>query len=263
MEDTLTIQNNNSLYLRVVTALVGIPITLWLIYADFSIFFVGMLLILIGLVREISRMTFKSEMTIYPYVFVILPVFAFIFPKYLDLAFAFLGVLNVIGLIINRKALKPYLWSQGASIYVTTSILSLCLMSYQKKCDLIFLSLLIVWLADSGAYLIGSKVKGPKLAPKISPSKTWSGFVGGSIVALLGAMIFNHFSNIQSYFSYNFYLSIVILIIASHGGDLLESLFKRRFSVKDTGTIIPGHGGLLDRLDSILLVALIVPFLLK
>ena len=114
--------------------------------------------------------------------------------------------------------------------------------------------LCIVWGSDIGAYLLGRFIGGPKLAPAISPGKTWSGASGGLIGALLGGLL------VATCFSTVFSPASVIVLalglgVVSQAGDLLESGLKRHFGVKDSGRIIPGHGGLLDRLDSLLAVA--------
>lgn len=113
--------------------------------------------------------------------------------------------------------------------------------------------LLIVWSTDSGAYLIGRKIGKTKLAPQISPNKTWEGSVGGTLVAIVVGIIFSatamiHYGLITTVFMTMF------LSIAGQLGDLIESSLKRFYGVKDSGKILPGHGGILDRFDSLLLV---------
>ncbi len=127
-----------------------------------------------------------------------------------------------------------------------------------------FLTLLfIVWASDSFAYLFGRLIGGPKLAPAISPKKTWAGFVGSSLgagaIAALMASPWVVINGVQpalaaplSYFALGAFLGMVGQV-----GDLLVSYFKRLYGVKDTGTLIPGHGGILDRIDALLLVALV------
>lgn len=117
--------------------------------------------------------------------------------------------------------------------------------------DVLFL-LCVVWSSDIGAYMVGRLVGGPKLAPAISPGKTISGAVGGLAAAMLVGAIAARIDNGDPT------ASIVIaafLGVVSQAGDLLESAVKRHFGVKDSGNLIPGHGGLLDRLDAVLTVA--------
>jgi len=114
--------------------------------------------------------------------------------------------------------------------------------------------LAIVWGSDIGAYMVGRLAGGPKLAPAISPGKTWSGAAGGLVsAALAGLVVATCFS---SGFSPSHVMELAIVLgFVSQAGDLLESMLKRRFGVKDSGGIIPGHGGLLDRVDALLAVA--------
>lgn len=113
--------------------------------------------------------------------------------------------------------------------------------------------LLTVWSTDSGAYLVGRKIGKTKLAPQISPNKTWEGSIGGTIVAIIVGIIFSvtgliHFGILATI------LMTLFLSIAGQLGDLVESSLKRYYGVKDSGRILPGHGGILDRFDSLLLV---------
>jgi phosphatidate cytidylyltransferase len=114
--------------------------------------------------------------------------------------------------------------------------------------------LAIIWASDIGAYMVGRLVGGPKLAPAISPGKTWSGAIGGLASAALAGLGVAAWLSSGSSISYVIGLGIVLGII-SQAGDLLESALKRHFGVKDSGRIIPGHGGLFDRLDALLAVA--------
>ncbi|MGC6429973.1 MAG: phosphatidate cytidylyltransferase [Jejuia sp.] len=109
---------------------------------------------------------------------------------------------------------------------------------------------ILVWVNDSFAYLIGKNFGRQKLFEKISPKKTVEGFLGGLLFACITSYFISHFTNTLN-FTYWLYLSILITIFGTFG-DLIESKFKRQANVKDSGNIMPGHGGLLDRLDSII-----------
>jgi phosphatidate cytidylyltransferase len=111
---------------------------------------------------------------------------------------------------------------------------------------------LVVVAADVGAYFGGSYFKGPKLSPKLSPNKTWSGFFSGLIFAVILGGVATSF--IFNSFFFGLLMAIPVVLL-SVGGDLLESGLKRQLEVKDTGDLLPGHGGLLDRLDSLMLAA--------
>ncbi len=114
-------------------------------------------------------------------------------------------------------------------------------------------SLFILWASDTGAYFAGVKFGRTKLFERISPKKTWEGALGGTILAFIFAVIMA--SNFNEIEDWQWLCIASIIVIAGTYGDLMESLFKRSIDIKDSGTIIPGHGGFLDRFDGLLLAA--------
>ncbi len=115
----------------------------------------------------------------------------------------------------------------------------------------------ITWSADIAAFAVGNVLKGPKLWPRFSPNKTWSGFFGGLAAAMLtGALM-----AAQSRFQLNLAAAALVGLaggLATMAGDLWESMLKRRFGVKDSGALIPGHGGLLDRVDGLMFAVVVI-----
>ena len=105
----------------------------------------------------------------------------------------------------------------------------------------------VVWTTDIVAYFVGRAVGGPKLMPQVSPKKTWSGALGGTIAAVVAAVIVAKTAALMGLFAIA--MLAVVLSVFAQGGDLLESFLKRRFGAKDSSHLIPGHGGLMDRLD--------------
>jgi phosphatidate cytidylyltransferase len=116
-------------------------------------------------------------------------------------------------------------------------------------------TLILVWIADTGAYLAGRAFGKRKLAPKISPGKTWEGVAGGAVGTLIYAMICGVFfpdlgGRVEGMIWVPFLAGVLALFAFSVVGDLLESALKRQAGVKDSGRLLPGHGGVLDRIDS-------------
>ncbi|SAJ28290.1 CDP-diglyceride synthase [Enterobacter cloacae] len=110
--------------------------------------------------------------------------------------------------------------------------------------------MILVWGADSGAYMFGKLFGKHKLAPKVSPGKTWQGFIGGLFTAAIISWGYGVWANLEVAPSTLLVCSI-FAALASVLGDLTESMFKREAGIKDSGHLIPGHGGILDRIDSL------------
>lgn len=123
--------------------------------------------------------------------------------------------------------------------------------------DLIIGSMLILWASDTGAYFAGVKFGKRKLFKRVSPKKSWEGSVGGLLIALAMTYTVSNFSNTLSMKDW-LIIGFIIVIMGTYG-DLVESLFKRSIEIKDSGSLIPGHGGFMDRFDGLLLAA---PFII-
>ncbi|WP_116963518.1 phosphatidate cytidylyltransferase [Fastidiosibacter lacustris] len=151
---------------------------------------------------------------------------------------------------IPFKAISPGARYAMGFLVIVPMWISLSLL-HQQKPALLLLMMLVVTLADSGAYFVGRQYGKKKLAPIISPKKTVEGFVGGfvfgGLAGVICALVISH-----SHFEQTILiiLSFAIVIVALLG-DLFESMIKRECGVKDSGTILPGHGGILDRMDSL------------
>ena len=157
--------------------------------------------------------------------------------------------LGVLGIVVNGK-----IWAAGGVVYALAPTIALAQIRIESQgLSLIILIFVIVWGTDIGAYFAGRAIGGPKLAPAISPKKTWSGFFGGLIAAIVGSLILIEYSESLSLFMP--VLVVGFLSVASQIGDLFESWIKRRFDVKDSGQLIPGHGGIMDRVDGLIVAA--------
>ncbi|PCS00590.1 phosphatidate cytidylyltransferase [Lactococcus fujiensis] len=126
----------------------------------------------------------------------------------------------------------------------------------QSGIAIVFLALFIVWSTDIGAYFIGKSVGKNKLIPSVSPNKTIEGSLGGILCAVVVAVImyFLYSTNLPQIGYFKLILFTIIFSIVGQIGDLVESSIKRHFGVKDSGKILPGHGGILDRFDSLIFV---------
>jgi len=112
---------------------------------------------------------------------------------------------------------------------------------------------MILWATDSGAYFAGKYLGKHKFFERISPKKTWEGFFGGAALGLLAAFIVSKY--VTSFSTLDWLITAVIIIITGSLGDLVESLFKRSINKKDSGSLLPGHGGVLDRFDGLFIAA--------
>lgn len=119
---------------------------------------------------------------------------------------------------------------------------------------LVFFLLLVVWLGDAGAYYVGKNFGSHRLSPRISPKKSVEGLIGGVITSTIAAVVI-HFTFFPKFPLIHATIAGAVLALAGVVGDLAESMWKRSAAVKDSGTLIPGHGGFLDRFDSIFFTA--------
>ncbi len=249
----------SNLYLRTVTALIGIPIIIFSIWLGKPYFDCLAITTLFFLIREWSRMSQNTYFAPLPYILSCLMLYSLYGGLSALKTLKYSGIIVLAATLlslIQKKDLKNYIVHVLGSFYIIASIILLIHLVHEGLEFFFLWLLIIVWSADSGAYFVGRTFGGPKLAPVISPNKTWSGFIGGLITATLAGVLFGpYLQDIYPTFKSMVIISF-ILGIFSHMGDLLESLTKRFFNVKDSGKLIPGHGGVLDRLDSILLVAL-------
>ncbi len=161
--------------------------------------------------------------------------------------FLALGLIIGAWFFLGAVTRKPQL--AGGILYVGLPILALQLLRAHPDGFAITLwTMAIVWACDSGAYFAGRAIGGPKLAPAISPNKTWSGFFGGLVAATAFTLIFI-WLNLEIRAGLGMLVLAPFLAALAQFGDLFESHLKRVAGVKDSGNLLPGHGGLLDRLD--------------
>ncbi len=154
--------------------------------------------------------------------------------------------------IQQQKQLSIYKLLLGVVVLLAAYLaIHWLLQNYNQQRIMLLLLVIIVWVTDSGAYLVGKAIGRHKFSKVISPGKTWQGVAGGLFfAALYGFFIARYFVDNDQRMT--FFLLVVLSAWISVFGDLLESLIKRQAGIKDSGTILPGHGGILDRIDSLL-----------
>jgi phosphatidate cytidylyltransferase len=160
--------------------------------------------------------------------------------------FSIAAVLAILSGLVARR-----LTMFGGFLYIAVPAFALIVLNWVYF-PLVYWVMVITWSTDICAYFAGRSIGGPKLAPRISPNKTWAGLIGGMAGAAVFGYIVAHLLELGAPF---LYIGAAMGAI-SQGGDLYESWIKRRAGVKDSGTILPGHGGVLDRLDGLLPVVL-------
>lgn len=170
----------------------------------------------------------------------------------------FLPVLaaSLLILAIAKGQFSARLWLASGPIYASGALVPpIVLRLHPSDGGVAILWLfLCVWMSDIGAFFVGRKLGGPKLWPRVSPKKTWSGFVGGLFIgafAAIGVVLWARTIWGPVWLDGWVLIGVSIMaVLAAVAGDLFESAVKRRFGVKDSGSILPGHGGVMDRLDS-------------
>lgn len=264
--------------IRIATGLVLIAlVVLWLFFADFAIFTMGALFIYMVAAYEMGPLLkFKSRIpfivvaaTAATAMFALAPPGNYIeqgipgYMKYLVVAalpFWFFSVFlvksypantkwhenKIINCIVGLLMLLPFL--QGLLIMRATNFST----NYNEGAYLVLCVMALVWAADSGAYFTGRSIGKTKLMPEVSPKKTYEGLYGGLVLAIVVMYLAKHYSlySIYGQDELAFLAAAFGAIIFSVFGDLMESMLKRLVGIKDSGKIFPGHGGMLDRIDS-------------
>jgi phosphatidate cytidylyltransferase len=250
---------------RVITALWGIPlviIAIWFSRPEYTFPLFTIIAAVFGLlaVLELYRMTGVSKAlplvvfgSVATVLFIAYPhcTFRFVLPVLLTLTIAFS---LVILLFIRQKegVFARWAWMVGGILYVGWLLGLLVTLRLDAGRDWVFLALFATFGSDTAAYFIGKAIGRHKLAPHISPGKTWEGAIAGIIGGIIIGLLFTLDTPLQ--LPLNYWQAILLgLLISVFGqlGDLAESLLKRNAGVKDSGSLMPGHGGLLDRMDSV------------
>ena len=242
--------------LRVISALVLAPVALALTYAGGLAFDLLVLAAAVAMAHEWNGICNKGAAV--PGAVLIAAAVATVglaAAGRLDLALGSVPLFAILCLIVARLGHGEGAWSFAGVVYVTVPCITIVWLRADPDLGLVTILwlLAVVWATDIFAYAAGRGIGGPKLAPRISPKKTWAGLGGGMLgAAAVGgvAAVILEGPGILALAAVSGGLAIVAQL-----GDLWESLAKRRFGVKDSGTLIPGHGGVLDRLDGFMAAA--------
>lgn len=271
---------HSNLFLRIISALVLAPIVLGSIwygrdfYLDYSIPLYTILLAVFGtgLAWEWSQMFDKkvTTNTLLMAMFACLCAFLTELNPAVALWFAVLGTT-----IVFYKSGSRLLYSMGL-LYVCIPLISLGYIYYVNETisrEIVLWLFFVVWATDIGGYVVGKTIGGPKIAPKISAKKTWSGLIGAVLFAMGVAYVFALYINVNNILplssgisfeqlEYVLIGSAGVLAVVAQIGDFFESYIKRSLNLKDSSNIIPGHGGLFDRVDGLLFASVLTALII-
>ncbi|HVX77328.1 MAG TPA: phosphatidate cytidylyltransferase [Bradyrhizobium sp.] len=243
----IAVKDRRNLVMRIIAALVLAPAAILIAYLGGWIWAALVMLAAIGLYAEwlaIIGMTGRWQVMAAGIVALILIGWLIGQGRFEALLITLaLGLVAVGALAPERR-----IWSAAGFLYAATAQIAAILMRMDPGHGLsaLIVILFVVWATDIGGYIAGRSIGGPKLWPRVSPNKTWAGAIGGFAASLVVAA---GFASLKFAGTGPLLTLGAVLSIAAQFGDLFESAVKRRFGVKDSGRIIPGHGGLWDRLD--------------
>lgn len=255
---------------RTLTALVLVPVVVGCIFLGNPFI---LLLAMLGATLmswEWSEMVPNSRKPFYTAVYMFCSIFTLIsMPAITHLH---LPILIIIAFVLTVALILSFVKSKGEKNrgllllgipYITIGVGSVLAIYDYAGPFLLLWFMVLVWGVDIGGYIFGCSIKGPKLAPKISPNKTWAGLIGGVALAVgLSYCIVSFFSDSWAINSYYVYMAIILGVIAQVG-DLIESYIKRRLGLKDSSNLIPGHGGIFDRIDGLIFAAPVAYLMLR
>jgi len=266
--------------LRVITAVVGIPLLLALVYFDFRVdtsWFsrVPLLILLVGAAAALGAVEFyrlgthagARPLTVFGVIWAVLFVVAALFDVDWGTGalLASAAVLPLVWLVIFRRdtRFQSWVWTLTGILYLGWTLGHyVALRQLDHGRELVILAVFTTFACDTSAFFVGRAWGRHHMAPAISPHKTWEGAIGGFVGAVAAALALRSLLSLGDWslpLNYVEAIGVGCLIgVVAQLGDLLESLLKRRAGVKDSGNLIPGHGGVLDRIDSLVFTGVIV-----
>lgn len=248
--------NNNS-FLRVLSSLILISIALFGIFINDKFLIITLCVIVfltsyewVVITEDLNNKILKYTKSTFNVILFLLSLLSFQF------SLIFFIIMFLINLFSKNSSKVNKLFIFFGPIYLCLPFIFLYEIRHIKHgLDIIIWYLLIVWSTDTFSYICGKYFRGKKLCPSLSPNKTWSGFIFGILLAILTSIICSY---IKEYSLLNGLIFGFIIAIFTQFGDLFESWVKRKHFIKDSGKLLPGHGGLLDRLDGLMLSSLIL-----
>lgn len=277
MRSSFNINNYSNLAQRAITALVGgLVVVLGSIYSDWTYFviFAGILGFsqmefykLSGLDGMLPLKSFGTFLGLMIFILTFMIEKERLPHEYLYLVFPLVSLTFFIKLYkkTDKKPFTGVAFTYLGIFYVAVpfSLLNLAVFSVDAvyHYEILIGCLLILWASDTGAYFAGTKFGKTKLFERVSPKKSWEGFLGGAFSAIAIAFIISQYFTVLE--DWKWLVISGIIIIAGTYGDLVESLFKRSIEIKDSGNGLPGHGGFMDRFDGLLLSAPFITAFLK
>ncbi|MBO6503687.1 MAG: phosphatidate cytidylyltransferase [Kordiimonadaceae bacterium] len=256
---------SDNLFKRVVSALTLLPVVLGLIYLGGWYFFALLASGGFLMLREWFTLTDVSDRDRFVPYFAAVSLTAIVTanPNAISGAAIAIAMLLMSGVLLAHSPSKiarssatgqSKMNAGAGAVYVTMALMSLAWLRAQDQDGLIVIWLFFaVWAMDVGGYFAGKGIGGPKLAPVISPKKTWAGLIGGMVLAALVSLAISLLFDLGDPLLMPFAAAIVAVI--AQMGDLYESAIKRALDQKDSGNLIPGHGGILDRVDGLIFAA--------
>jgi len=262
----------NETLMRLISGIIYIILLFYATIISPVTFFIFFSLILFICVYEFTKLINLNHIAVYPITAILMGFnIFFVYKNQLDFQWPFIVLslfvsILLISNLINNKTLFldknfKFVLLIGYVIFPFLVLTSLPFTNGYYDYTIIFTLFVLIWSNDTFAYVVGKSIGKRKLYPSISPKKTVEGFFGGFVFTILAGIIINSMMELYSVL----FLIMMAVLVSVFGtiGDLVESKFKRTAHVKDSGRIMPGHGGILDRFDSVIFVAPFILLLLK
>ncbi|MEC9412677.1 MAG: phosphatidate cytidylyltransferase [Pseudomonadota bacterium] len=265
---------------RLITAAILIPLVVWAVFASslttFTTLIVAVALLaawewhqMIGIQSPGMRVMLAVDLIIVlylaitqlnPYFIISIGILIWLIALVVILGFSNKSLAERLSLVFKNKVFGAISSILILTVFVVSSI---TLKAFSEVGAFLFFFVMVtVWLADTGGYFAGKRFGKHALAPAVSPNKTWEGVAGGVLFASIWAIGFYCVKTPTTITLFEWLLLAVVTVAVSIVGDLFESLYKRAFSVKDSGSLLPGHGGILDRIDSLIAAVPVFTFLM-